>query len=337
MIEKTVISSILTGIKPSGDLHIGNYVGAIKPMLDLFEKTERSFLFVANAHSLNGLPPLGNIKKQTIQQVASYIALGVDPEKTHIYLQSDIPEVFELNTILSAVTPKSWMNKAHAYKDSVSKNIENKKDVDENVNMGLYTYPILMASDILAIGASHIPVGEDQIQHIEITRDIADRFNHYVQRDILATPEYITTENQNTIVGIDGRKMSKSYNNVIPLMTSIEERTKAVMKITTDSKGIDDPKDIENSTIFKILDCFPQSSRHNIEEFKNNFAVGGIGYGQAKQILADTLNEYFNTAFERYQKLMQNSDEIERILADGSTAVRKIAREKLIKIKENIY
>src|SRR5262245_29224158 len=229
--------SVLTGIKPTGFPHLGNYVGAIRPALRRAEHLDDAFFFIADYHALNQVQDPLLFNEYSYVVAATWLACGLDPERICFYRQSDIPEVFELTTILAAFTPKGWMNKSHAYKALVADNTEAGRDPDADVNMGLFTYPVLMAADILALGANLVPVGKDQVQHVEIARDIAIRVNNHCDEPVLVVPEYELEAAAEWIPGLDGRKMSKSYENIIPLFATEPEWRKLIMSIKTDSSG----------------------------------------------------------------------------------------------------
>src|SRR6056297_2431151 len=222
----------LTGIKPTGTPHIGNYLGAIRPAIELANKYDARY-FIADYHAVNSVKDPKMLKELTLKLAATWLACGLDPEKVMFYRQSDVPETFELTTLLMAYTPKGMMNRAHAYKAKVHENKENEKDEDAGINMGLYTYPVLMAADILLFNTNIVPVGKDQKQHVEMTADIAQTFNHTCGDEILVVPEPVIGVETQTIVGLDGRKMSKSYDNVIPLFLPQKKFRKIIMKIVT--------------------------------------------------------------------------------------------------------
>ena len=251
---------VLTGIKPTGYAHLGNYFGAIKPAIELSkDENYECFYFIADYHALTTLKTKDEMKEYFYNIACTWLACGLDPNRVIFYRQSDIKEVFEINWILCNVTPKGLMNRAHAYKAIVENNEQNNFDRDANVNMGVYNYPILMASDILSFGADLVPVGLDQKQHIEIARDIAMAFNKKYQ-EVFNIPDCYIQENNNTLVGLDGRKMSKSYNNTIQLFTDEKELKKKINKIVTDSKLPGEPKDV-NCTINKLYKLFVDENR----------------------------------------------------------------------------
>ncbi|MCY4321778.1 MAG: tryptophan--tRNA ligase [Bdellovibrionaceae bacterium] len=282
---------ILTGIKATGQPHIGNYIGAIQPSLELSKQENiSSYLFIADSHSLT-VQPSASVLKQSVCQIAStWLACGLDPNKVFFYRQSDIPELFELNWILSCVTPKGLMNRAHSYKARKDENLKlGKKDLDDKVNMGIYNYPILMGADILLFSADQVPVGGDQIQHLEMTRDMAQKFNHIYKKDLFTIPKAFIKE-EKILPGLDGRKMSKSYNNEIPLFLESNQLKKLVRKIKTDSTPAEEPKDTKNCLIFQIYKSF--ASDEEMQNLKDLY-VKGIGWGEAKDILFFKLEDYF--------------------------------------------
>jgi len=326
--------TLLTGIKPTGIPHIGNFLGAIKPAVELAHSYENSFIFIADYHALNTVQDGSRLNDLSISIAATWIACGLDPTKTVLYRQSANPEVFELATILNAVTPKGWMNKAHAYKASVDANIEAGRDRDENVNMGLYTYPILMAADILLYGANVVPVGKDQVQHIEIARDIAQRFNFAYKTDILTLPSALVQEELESVPGLDGRKMSKSYDNVLPLFGTKEEWKKLINKIPTDSKSVEEPKNVEGSVLFDIYKSVATADQ--TAAMQSKLEAGGIGWGEVKQSLVDVMESQYGPYREKYLALMANPDEVERILKTGAEKAHALAAENIIAVRKII-
>ena len=279
---------VLTGIKPTGYAHLGNYFGAIKPAIELSkDENYECFYFIADYHALTTLKTKDEMKEYFYNIACTWLACGLDPNRVIFYRQSDIKEVFEINWILCNVTPKGLMNRAHAYKAIVENNEQNNLDRDANVNMGLYNYPILMASDILSFGADLVPVGLDQKQHIEIARDIAMAFNKKYQ-EVFNIPDCYIQENNNTLVGLDGRKMSKSYNNTIQLFTDEKELKKKINKIVTDSKLPGEPKDV-NCTINKLYKLFVDENR--AKDFEQKLK-DGLSWGEAKNMLFEVANNY---------------------------------------------
>lgn len=323
----------LTGVKPTGTPHLGNLLGAFMPVVNMAEQAAKTYVFVADLHALNAVKERDAIRENTYAVASTYLALGINMDKTVLFRQSDIPEVCYLTEILMNVTPKGLMNRAHAYKAVVEKNQQKGEDEDAGVNMGLYTYPILMAADILLYNSDVVPVGQDQKQHVEFARDIAGSFN-YLYGDILNVPEAIIPEGAASIPGFDGRKMSKSYNNTIPIFSSEKDLRKLVMKIVTDSKLPEEPKEPEESTIFQIYKgiATPEKTR----EFAKKFLCGGMGYGEAKQILFEELNSYLSGPREKYEYLMAHKEEVDGILSDGAVKARQEARKTLEKVLDAV-
>ena len=326
--------TLLTGIKPTGTPHVGNFLGAIKPAIQMVHDYESSFLFIADYHALNTVQDGARLRDLTRSIAATWLACGLDPSKTILYRQSAVPEVFELETIINAITPKGWMNKAHAYKAAVDVNAEASRDRDDGVSMGLYTYPILMAADILLYSANVIPVGKDQQQHVEIARDIAQRFNHTFNTEILTLPESFIQEELEAVPGVDGRKMSKSYDNIIPLFASTDEWKKVINRIPTDSSAVEEPKDLSNCVIFDVFKSIAPAE--HTATLKARLEAGGIGWGEVKAQLLDVLEAQFGHYRTRYNELMANPDEIDRILAEGAEKAHSVARQKLDEVRAAI-
>jgi tryptophanyl-tRNA synthetase len=326
--------TLLTGIKPTGTPHVGNYLGAIQPAIEMVHNYEQSFLFIADYHALNSVQDGTRLHDLTISIAATWLACGLDPSMTILYRQSAVPEVFELETILNTVTPKGWMNKAHAYKAAVDVNNAEGRDTDDGINMGLYNYPILMAADILLYSANTIPVGKDQVQHIEIARDIAQRFNHAFNTDILVLPEAFIREELESVPGVDGRKMSKSYDNVIPLFGSNDEWKRFINRIPTDSSTVEEPKDTTNSVLFSIFESIAPAEQ--AAELKAQLEAGGIGWGHVKQLLLEVLEAQFGAMRDRYNELVANPQEVERILAEGAAKAKVVASAKLAEVRRAI-
>lgn len=322
--------TILTGVQATGTPHIGNYIGAIRPALDLAAAHEKSFLFIADMHSLNAVHDPKALRANTYQVAATWLALGLDPEKTVFYRQSDIPEIFELSTLLTAVTPKGLMDRSHAYKAAVDKNKAENHDADRDVNMGLYTYPILMAADILSMDAQIVPVGPDQTQHIEFARDIAGYFNNAF-KPVLVQPEGLIKQGA-TVPGLDGRKMSKSYGNVIPLFAEGQARRKAVMKIVTDSKLPAEPKNPDESVIVKLYTTF--AAPDEVKTMTDAFTKGRMGYGDAKKLLADAIDRTLEKPSAIYNEYMADTSRLDALLATGADKARKTARATLSRVRE---
>lgn len=325
---------VLTGVKPTGMPHLGNYMGAIKPAIDMASKAgKESWLFIADYHSLTALHDANTMNHMIYEVAATWLACGLDPEKTVIYRQSHIPELFELNWILACVSPKGLMNRAHAYKAKVQENQEqNREDLDHGVNMGLYTYPILMSADILMFNATHVPVGQDQVQHVEIARDLAEKFNRTFG-DFITLPNAVVSGEVKTVPGIDGRKMSKSYDNHIPLFEDSKKMRKRVMKIVTDSTPPEEPKDPNNSLLFDLYKLF--ATQEEIEILRGKYEQG-IGWGYVKEDLFQVLERKFSPLREKYNDLMNNKDEIDRILNHGAERARAVASKNLQQLRKAI-
>lgn len=327
------MKTALTGIKPTGTPHIGNYLGAIKPALELSKSCETRY-FIADYHALNTCKNAEDLRSMTLEIAAAWLACGLDPEKSLIYRQSSIPQTFELATILMAFTPKGLMNRAHAYKAMLQSNHEAGKDPDDGVNMGLFTYPILMAADILLFDPDFVPVGFDQFQHVEMAVDIAQSFNFVYQREGLKLPKALAHEGAQTVVGLDGRKMSKSYGNVIPLFASAKDLRKTIMKIVTNSQGVEEPKNPDECSIFALYKNF--ATPEQIEDLRARYLAGGMGWGHAKQELFERMDETLSPFRERYNELMKNLDYIHKILKEGSEKAIPLAEKKIKTIRQII-
>ena len=319
MSDKTV----LTGIKPTGTPHLGNYVGALKPLIEM-AKTNKTFVFIADLHALNIIHDPKQIKQHTYEIAAILVALGLDLHNATLFRQSDIVQVSQLSTMLMNVTPKGLMNRAHSYKAALEKNEAAGADADAGVNMGLYTYPILMAADILLYGTDIVPVGADQKQHVEFARDIAGYFNH-IYGETFKLPEPMIGADTGIIPGLDGRKMSKSYDNVIPLFAPESELKKKIMRIITDSKLPEEPKNPDESTIFQLYKHVGNADE--IADMHARFERGGLGYGDAKKILFEKINSVLSVPRMEYERLMDNTSELDKILADGAACARAVAEK----------
>ena len=321
---------VLTGIKPTGTPHMGNYIGALKPLIEQ-SKTHKTFMFIADLHALNTIHDANQIKQHTYEIAAMLIALGLDLNNAVLFRQSDINEIYQLNTLLMNLTPKGLMNRAHSYKAAMDKNIAAGADVDAGVNMGLYTYPVLMTADILLYNADIVPVGADQKQHVEFARDIAGYFNH-VYGDVFKMPEPVIGRETGLIPGLDGRKMSKSYDNTIPLFAPEKELKKKIMRIITDSKTPDEAKNPDESTIYQLYKHFASESES--AEFADMFRRGGMGYGTAKTILFEKINGVLAEPRAEYERLMANVAEIDAILANGAKRAGDVAEKTLGRVKK---
>lgn len=328
------MQTILTGIKPTGEPHLGNYAGAIKPSLDLAaEPGALAYLFIADYHSLTFLSDPKELQLRARQAAAAWLACGLAPEKSVFYLQSDVPELFELSWILACSAPKGLMNRAHSYKAKKDQNqAAGRKDEDKGVNMGLYSYPVLMAADILLFSANKVPVGEDQVQHLEIARDIAQKFNHAYKRGVFSIPEPVVQRGR-AVPGLDGRKMSKSYQNYIPLFADEKRLRKLVMKIKTDSSRPEEPKDPDKCLIFGIYRHF--ASEEGLSALKKRYAEG-IGWGEAKGILFERLRDFFKDKKKVYDYYMESPSELNAVLKKGRERARAAAAPFLKKVREAV-
>jgi len=323
---------VLTGIKPTGTPHIGNYIGALGPLIKM-SKEHKTFMFIADLHALNAIHDAKEIKKHTYEIAALMIAMGLNLENTAFFRQSDIDEVYKLSNFLMNVTPKGLMNRAHSYKAIVEKNSESGIDVDSGVNMGLYTYPVLMAADILLYNADIVPVGKDQKQHVEFARDIAGYFNN-IYGETFKLPEPVIGVDSGYIPGLDGRKMSKSYDNTIPLFAPRNELKKKIMRIITDSKTPEESKDPDESTIFQMYKHFANESE--IADFRKMFLNGGMGYGTAKNILFEKMDSVLAGPRAEYERLLANPSEIEEILQTGAERARHVASRVIARVKKKM-
>ncbi|MCB0412874.1 MAG: tryptophan--tRNA ligase [Bdellovibrionales bacterium] len=326
------METILTGIQSTGQPHIGNYLGAIKPAIHLAQSFQ-SYLFIADYHSLTKIHRSDEFHHNVYEVAATWLACGLNPEKAVIYRQSDIREIFELAWILACFTPKGFMNRAHSYKDKVAKNLEaGNKDPDFGISMGLFNYPILMSADILLFSANKVPVGEDQIQHIEFARDIAQKFNNNYG-DIIKLPEALVQKEVKIVPGLDGRKMSKSYNNHIPLFVDSKKLRKLIMKIKTDSSPPESPKDPENSLIF---DLYKEFSTESQQQELRAWYLRGIGWGEAKQVLFEAIDKELSEKREVYNQFMEDPSRLDKILFEGAQKARDVAKINLDKIREAV-
>lgn len=324
---------ILTGIKATG-VHIGNWVGAIEPALELaHDPNNESFLFIADYHALNSSPKPEVLKQNTYEIAATWLALGLDTKKTNLYRQSDIPEIFELSVILSALTPKGLMNRAHAYKafvqDNQSKGLE---DLDDGINMGLYTYPILMTADILIFNADKVPVGPDNVQHLEIARDLAQKFNSQFG-ETFKLPQVLLPKKVKLLPGLDGRKMSSSYGNHIPVFLDEKALRKSIMKIVSDSTPAEEPKSTKDNLLFDFYSVF--ASQEQIKQMEKKYAEG-IGWGFVKQEIFEVLNEKLTEPRRVYNDLINDKSLLDKILKEGSEKVRVVAASNLKTIRQKI-
>jgi len=324
----------LTGITTTGTPHIGNYVGAIRPGIEASkDKSKQNYYFLADLHALAKAEDPDRIARSSLEISSAWLALGLDTDNAFFYRQSDIPEIPQLTWILTSMTAKGLMNRAHSYKAQVQANEElSIKDPDQGINMALYSYPILMAADILMFKSTKIPVGKDQKQHVEMTRDIAQRFNHNFG-DILVIPEAVIGKNTAILSGLDGRKMSKSYNNTIPLFAEEDQLRKLVMKIKTNSLEPGQPKETSDSTLFDIYSAFATSDEISVMEKRYK---EGISWGEMKNILFEYLNEHLKSYRKDYQQLINDPTEVERELQKGAEKAREISVPFLDQIRSAV-
>ncbi len=322
----------LSGIKPTGTLHIGNYQGMIKPAFELIEKF-RTLYFVADYHALTTLKDKDTLNQYVYDVAATLLALGLDPGKVIFFRQSDIPQIFEFTWILSCFTAKGLLNRAHAYKAAVDANLSAGKLSDADINAGLFNYPVLMAADILLYGARWVPVGQDQRQHVEIARDIAAAVNGSCG-EVLTLPEPLIQETVMTIPGIDGRKMSKIYRNTIPIFADDKSLRKLVMRIVTDSKRPQDPKNPDECNVFNIYKYF--ASAKTIASRRSAYLNGGLAYSEIKQELYELLSEFFGDRRNTYRQLLGDKDHLDRILGQGAEKARAVAEPVLERVRRAI-
>ena len=322
---------ILTGITTTGTPHIGNYLGAIRPALELVAPDNDSYFFLADYHALIKQIDPSEIETSVKNVALAWLSSALDPDQSHFYRQSDIPEVQELTWILNCSASKGLLNRAHAYKAMVAENAESGADEDKAINMGLFSYPILMAADILIFNATHVPVGPDQAQHMEMTRDIAGKFNHAYSK-ILTIPEAII-KSEISVPGNDGRKMSKSYNNIIPFLSTEKALEKSIAKIITNSLEPGEPKDHKTCNLFQLYSFF--ASAQEISNMKQSYK-DGIGWGDVKKDLFTAINNEIIPIRERYNELKDKPDLLNDLFSDGARKVRPQAQELIDKLREAI-
>lgn len=324
---------VLTGITTTGTPHLGNYVGAIRPAIAASQAGEdQSFFFLADLHALIKCHEPEKIHQSTKEIAATWLALGLDPDKTVFYRQSDVPEISELCWVLNCMAAKGLMNRAHAYKAAVDKNAEEGEDPDFGITMGLFSYPVLMAADILMFNASHVPVGKDQIQHVEMARDIAGRFNHHFG-ETFVLPEAVVDPNVAVLQGLDGRKMSKSYGNTIPLFLTEKQLKKHINKIKTNLLEPGEPKDPDSSTVFQVWQAF--ATEEQTQYMRKQFEEG-IAWGEAKKQLFELVNAEIAPAREKYHALMEDGAHVEAILQQGAEKARAFSTPLLAQAKKAI-
>ncbi|MCG7281737.1 tryptophan--tRNA ligase [Chryseobacterium taklimakanense] len=320
------MSRILTGIQATGTPHLGNLLGAIIPAIELSKKTENeSFLFIANMHSLTQIKNAEELKRNTYEIAAAWLACGLDTDKTYFYRQSDIPEVCELSWYLSCFFPYQRLTLAHSFKD--------KADRLEDVNAGLFTYPVLMAADILLYDAEVVPVGKDQLQHLEMARDMGARFNHQMG-EVFVLPQAELQEDTKYVPGTDGQKMSKSRGNIINIFLPEKQLKKQIMSIETDSTPLEDPKNPDTDKVFALYELI--ATPEQTEILRQKYLAGNFGYGHAKTELLNLILERFKTEREKFEYYMNNLPELDAKLAEGAEKTRKIAAETLKRVRESL-
>ncbi len=315
--------TILSGIQPSGRLHLGNYFGAIRQHLDFQEKGD-AFYFIANYHSLTSVQDGDRLRQYTFDVALDYLALGMDPEKCTFFAQSDVPQVLELAWILGTLTPVSMMEKGVSFKDKVAQGLQ--------PNIGLFTYPVLQAADILIYHSDIVPVGADQKQNIEISRDLAARFNRVYEGDYLRIPEPYIVESVATVPGIDGRKMSKSYGNTIDIFDNGKTLKKKVMAVVTDSTPLEDPKNPDSCNVYALIRLFAGTEKNR--EIRKKYQAGGFGYGHAKKELLALVDDYFHEARARREQLVRHPDTVRDMLRDGGRKARERAETVMEPVRE---
>ena len=312
---------VLTGIQPSGDLHIGNYFGSIKQMVEA-QKNNDTFAFIASYHAMTSVNDGKRLSELTMQCATDFLALGIDPDKSTFWVQSDVKEVLELYWILSSFTPMGLLERAHSYKDKTAKG--------QATNHSLFSYPVLMAADILLFSSEIVPVGKDQIQHVEIARDIATKFNNQYG-DILIMPEFKVQKEVQTVPGIDGQKMSKSYGNIVNIFGEEKKQLKTIKKIVTDNTALEEPKEYENCNVYNMAKLFLKDDE--LISLQNRYKSGGEGHGHFKLYLAEIMWEYFREFREKREYYEKNQDEVREILSLGSKKAKEVASPMMEKIR----
>lgn len=314
---------ILSGVQPSGRLHIGNYFGAIRQHLKFQDDGKECFYFIANYHAMTSGIDKEELKKNTLHVATAYLALGLDPDKSTFFVQSDVPEVTELCWVLNCVCPMSLMEKATSFKDKLAKGL--------TANVGLFDYPVLQAADITIYDSNVVPVGADQKQHIEMTRDLVVKLNASLGQDVLVVPqEYIVPEVA-VVPGIDGQKMSKSYDNTLEIFATDRETQKRCAQIVTDSTPLESPKDPDKCNVFTLIKLFATAEEQ--QEIAGKYRAGGYGYGHAKKRLAELINERFAAAREKYAKLETDPDYVRDVMGEGGKKARKVAAATMQRIR----
>ncbi len=315
---------ILSGIQPSCRLRIGNYFGAVRQFVKLQEQGNECFYFLANYHSLTSTRNKAELEQLSLHLAMGYLALGIDPDKSVFFLQSDVPQVTELCWMLNTVCPVSLMEKATSYKDKIARGLA--------ANMGLFDYPVLQAADIVIYDADLVPVGADQKQHIEMTRDLAAKFNREFGDDVLIIPEPMIVPEVAIVPGIDGEKMSKSYDNTIEIFLTPKATEKRCKQIVTDSTALEEPKDPSTCNVIALLKLF--ASAEELQEIEAAYKAGGYGYGHAKKRLAEMINELFAPARQKYEELQSQPDMVMDILREGGKKARKVAEATMQRVRD---
>ncbi len=323
----------LTGITTTGTPHLGNYVGAIRPAIQAINPDNEAFYFLADYHGIIKCHEPERIHRSTLEIAATWLACGLDPAKAHFYRQSDIPEIMELTWVLNCLCTKGLMNRAHAYKGAVADNeAKGLEDLDHGITMGLFSYPVLMSADILMFNANKVPVGKDQIQHLEMARDVAQKFN-YTFKEVFTMPEAVVSEETELLQGLDGRKMSKSYNNTIPLFEPEKKLRKLIMKIKTNSQEPGEPKETVDSTLYHLYKAF--ATPDEVADIEKRYAEG-IAWGEMKQILFEKINDEIAPMRAEYEKLMAQPAYIEAVLKAGAERIRPMSRALLADVRKAV-
>jgi len=314
---------VLSGIQPSGKLHIGNYFGAMHQYIEMHDKGNECFFFIANYHALTSTADKVAVAEYTNEIARGYLSIGLDPSKATFFRQSDVPEVCELTWFLSCVTPMGLLERCVSYKDKIAQGI--------TPNHGLFYYPVLQAADILIYQSDTVPVGQDQKQHLELSRSIATKFNNTYAQDIFVIPEPYIKAEVAVVPGLDGRKMSKSYNNTVPLFDTDKKTKKVIMKVETDSTPMEAPKEYENCNAYALLKLV--ASDEELSQWQEKYKAGGMGYGHVKTRLAELINERFAPYRERYNALEKDPDYVEDVLRENGKKARAIAQETMEKVR----
>ena len=315
---------ILSGIQPSGKLHVGNYFGAIRQFVNLQDEGHQCYYFIANYHAMTSVTDKAVLEEMTLDVACGYLALGIDPQRSVFFVQSDVPQVTELCWMLNCVCPVSLMEKGTSYKDKVARGLA--------PNMGLFDYPVLQAADIVIYDADRVPVGADQKQHVEMTRDLAAKLNRACGQDVLVLPEPLIVPEVAVVPGLDGQKMSKSYNNAIEIFLTPKATQKRCSAIVTDSTPLEDPKDPDHCNVMALIRLFAEPAE--ADEIAAKYRAGGYGYGHAKARLAELINDRFAAARERYQQLMGDSDYVRDVLREGGRKARDTAETTMQRVRD---